>query len=388
MKYNFDVLAQRKNTNSVKYDEYNSCLPMWVADMDFLMAPKIKEALQKDLDVGAIGYTTIPDAFYEAFVNLYHRRYNTDFTKEDLVYVSGVVAAIDAIMKEVCEKGDNIAMLSPIYHTFFHCIENNGMHPLVSEMIPGGNKYSINWGDLQEKLADPKTKLFILCNPHNPMGRIFDEDELRKIEELCFINNVLIVSDEIHGLLSNPGCKYIPFSNAAKYDNYIVCLATSKAFNLAGLHSAVIVCKNKELRERMQKVFYRDDIGEPNYFAVNANIAALNDSEDWLDEVNHYVYLNKIYFETYLEKHIPEIRVMRSDATYMVWVDCRNITSDSKKFTQELNEKTGLLVCPGIQFGPGGEGFFRINLATSLANVQLATKKLEEFIKNNSQNCE
>ena len=381
MKYNFDVLAKRKNTNSVKYDEYNSCLPMWVADMDFLMAPKIKEAIQKDLDVGAIGYTTIPDAFFDAFVNLYHRRYGTDFKREDLVYVSGVVAAIDSIMKELCEKGDNVVMLSPIYHTFYHCIENLGFKPLTSEMYIDGDTYQIDYADLEEKLANPKSKIFILCNPHNPMGRIFKEEELQKIEELCLKHNVLIVSDEIHGLLSNPGCMYVPFSNAAKSNNYIVCLATSKAFNLAGLHSAVIVCKNKELRERLQNAFYRDDIGEPNFFAVNANIAALNDSEDWLDEVNHYVYLNKIHFQTYLEKHIPEIKVMRSDATYMVWVDCRSVTSDSRQFVKDLNERTGLLVCPGIQFGKNGEGFFRINLATSLDNVRLAAKKLEEFIK-------
>ena len=154
MKYNFDVLAKRKNTNSVKYDEYNSCLPMWVADMDFLMAPKIKEAIQKDLDVGAIGYTTIPDAFFDAFVNLYHRRYDTDFKREDLVYVSGVVAAIDSIMKELCEKGDNIVMLSPIYHTFYHCIENLGFKPLTSEMYIDGDTYQIDYADLEEKLAN------------------------------------------------------------------------------------------------------------------------------------------------------------------------------------------------------------------------------------------
>ena len=381
MKYNFDVLAQRKNTNSVKYDISNSCLPMWVADMDFLLAPKIKEAIQKDLDVGAIGYTIIPDAFFEAFVNLYHRRYQTDFVKEDLVYVSGVVAAVDSILKEMCEPGDNVVMLAPIYHTFYHCIENLGFHPLTSDMPYNGEKYSIDYADLESKLADPKSKVFILCNPHNPMGRIFNQDELQKIEELCLKHNVLIVSDEIHGLLTNPGVKYVPFSNAAKSDKYIMCLATSKAFNLAGLHSAVIMCKNKALRERMQNVFYRDDIGEANYFAVNANIAALNDSEDWLDEVNDYVYKNKVYFKQYIDEHIPGVHAMLSDATYMMWIDCRKVTNSSKLFVEELNKKTGLLVSPGIQFGKCGEGFFRINLATSFSNVKLAAAKLEEFIK-------
>ncbi len=381
MKFNFDVLAKRKNTNSVKYDEYNSCLPMWVADMDFLLAPAIKNAIQKDLDIGAIGYSMLPDAYFEAFVNLYHRRYNTNFTKGDMAYVSGVVAAIDSILKQMCEKGDNVVMLSPIYHTFYHCIENLGFRPLTSDMKYNGEQYEINYQDLEEKLSNSRSKVFILCNPHNPMGRIFLKEELEKIEELCLKHNVLIISDEIHGLLTNPGVKYIPFSNAAKSDNYIMCLATSKAFNLAGLQSAAIVCKNKELREKIQEAFYRDDIGEPNYFAVNANIAALNDSEDWLDELNEYIYQNKIYFKKYIEEQIPQIRVIMSDATYMMWVDCRKVTNDSKAFIEQLDQKTGLRVCPGIQFGQCGEGFFRINLATSLANVKLAAQKLVEFVK-------
>ena len=381
MKFNFDVLAKRKNTNSVKYDEYDSCLPMWVADMDFLLAPAIKNAIQKDLDVRAIGYSILPDAYFEAFVNLYHRRYNTDFTKGDMVYVSGVVAAIDSILKQMCDKSDNVVMLSPIYHTFYHCIENLGFHPLTSDMKYDGEQYEIDYLDLEEKLSNPKSKVFILCNPHNPMGRLFSIEELEKIEELCLQHNVLIISDEIHGLLTNPGVKYIPFSNAAKSDQYIMCLATSKAFNLAGLQSAAIVCKNKELRDRIQNAFYRDDIGEPNYFAVNANIAALNDSEDWLDEVNEYIYQNKIYFKKYIEEHAPQINVIMSDATYMMWVDCRKVTNDSKTFIEELDKTTGLRVCPGIQFGQSGEGFFRINLATSLANVKLAAQKLVEFIK-------
>lgn len=381
MKYNFDILANRKNTDSVKYDEYNSCLPMWVADMDFLLAPKIKEAIQKDLDVGAIGYKTIPDAYFESFSNLYKRRYNTDFTKGDMAYVSGVVAAIDCMLNELCVKGDNVVMLAPIYHTFYNCIKGHGFNPLTSNLVYKDHTYSIDFSDLENKLADPKSKVFVLCNPHNPMGRIFNENELKQIDLLCKKHNVFIISDEIHGLLTNPGIKYVPFSNVGSEDNYVCCLATSKAFNLAGLQSACIVCKNKEKLEQFQNAFYRDDIGEPNYFAVNANIAALNDSEDWLNELNEYVYLNKKYLKGYIEQNIPELYVIMSEATYMVWVDISKISMDSRNFCSELDKKTGLLVCPGAQFGPGGEGFFRINLATSLANVKLACEKLRQFVK-------
>lgn len=378
-KYNFDLLAKRKNTNCVKYDEFNSSLPMWVADMDFLMAPKIKEAIQKDLDIGAVGYSLIPNSFFNAFVDLFQRRYGTTFQKEEIVYVSGVVASIDSMIKLLSREGDNVVMLSPIYHTFYHCIKNYNRVALVSKMELNNNEYSINWEDLESKLANPKSSIMILCNPHNPVGKIFSEEELFKIDRLANKYNVLVISDEIHGLVTNPGKKYIPYENVAK-GNHVTCLATSKAFNLAGLQSAVIVCKDKSLREKLQAAFYADDIGEPNYFAVNANIAALRDSEDWLDEMNEYVYNNKLAFADYVNKNIPGVISHVTDATYMVWVDVRKYTNDTKRFVDDLNSKTGLLVCPGIQFGDGGEGFLRINLATSLKNVLDAGERLKTFI--------
>ena len=379
MKYNFDILAKRKNTNCVKYDAKKSILPMWVADMDFLLAPKIKSALQKDLDIGAIGYSLVPSTFFDAFVNFYRDRYHTDFTSEQMIYASGVVASIDSMFRLLTKEGDNVVMLSPIYHTFYSCIKNFKCHALTSEMILNNGMYSINWDDLENKLKDEKTHILLLCNPHNPVGKIFSEDELKKIDRLASKYDVLVISDEIHGLLTSPGKKYIPYSNVAQ-GKHIVCLATSKAFNLAGLQSSVVICKDDELRNKLQKAFYEDDIGEPNFFAVNANIAAF-ESGDWLDELNKYVYNNKIYFKDYIENHISEINVIFTDATYMVWVDVRNFTSDSAKFVEEMNEKTGLLVSPGIQFGNGGEGFFRINLATSLENVKDACVRLEKYIK-------
>lgn len=379
-KYNFDQLAKRKNTNCVKYDEFNSSLPMWVADMDFLMAPKIKEAIQKDLDIGAIGYSIIPDAFFDAFVNLYHKRYQTSFSREETVYVSGVVASIDSMIKLMSKEGDNIVMLSPIYHTFYHCISNYKRVALVSELQLENDAYVIDWKDLENKLTNPKTSIMILCNPHNPVGKIFTHEELRKIDELASKHHVLVISDEIHGLITNPDKKYVPYSNVAK-GKHVTCLATSKAFNLAGLQSAAIVCKDKELREKLQAAFYADDIGEINFFAANANIAALRDSEDWLDEMNEYVYKNKAVFADYIKNNIPGVKSFITEATYMVWVDVRQYTLDTHSFVDQLNKTTGLLVCPGVQFGSGGEGFLRINLATSLDNVLDAAKRLETFIK-------
>ena len=378
-KYSFDILANRKNTNSVKYYAHSSSLPMWVADMDFLLAPKIKEAILRDLEVGAIGYSLIPDAFFDAFTNFYQNRYQLTINREELVYVSGVVAAIDEMIKLLTDEGDNIVMLSPIYHTFYHCINNYNRRPLVSMMIYDNEQYSIDFDDLEEKFALDNSKVFILCNPHNPVGKIFSEEELKKIDELAIKHQVLVISDEIHGWITNPGLKYVPYHSTAKGE-HVIAMATSKAFNLAGLQSAVILCSNSGLRERLQEAFYKDDIGEPNYFAVNANIAALNDSGDWLDEMNEYVYNNKRLFKEYVESNIPHVKVILTEATYMVWVDVRYYTDKSDDFCLELDKATGLLVSPGMQFGRGGEGFFRINLATSLANVMDAAERLKKFI--------
>ena len=379
-KYNFDILANRKNTNCVKYDAFSSTLPMWVADMDFMMAPKIKEAIQKDLDVGAIGYSLIPDEFYQSFIDIYKRRYNAVFSKDDMAYVSGVVAAIDSMLKSYCNKGDSVIMLTPIYHTFFSCIKGVGLNVLPSIMKYDGENYEINFEDLEEKMSLDNSKVLLLCNPHNPVGKIFSIKELKEIDRLATKHNVLVVSDEIHGLLTNPNKKYHPYCSVISSDNFVMCLATSKAFNLAGLQSAVIVCKNHELLKRFQDAFYTDDIGEPNYFAVNANIAALRDSEDWLDELNEYIYQNKIYFKSFIERNVPQLSVILTEATYMVWVDISLLSDNSELFVKRLNEETGLLVSPGKQFGPGGEGFFRINLATSIKNVNDACARLKKFV--------
>lgn len=380
MKYNFDDLAKRKGTNCVKYDEYPYDLPMWVADMDFYLAPKIKEALQKQLDIGAIGYSLVPNDYFSSFVKFYNCHYQTTYKEEEMVYCAGVVACIDSIFKRIGKDNDNVVILSPIYHTFYSCIRNNRRNALASNLIYKDGKYEIDFLDLEQKLQLRNSSILLLCNPHNPIGKIFSLDELKRISDLADKYNVFVISDEIHGLITSPNQKYVPYSLASKNDNYITCLATSKAFNLAGLQSACIHIPDNSIREMLRKGFEEDDIGEPNYFACCANIAALNDSEDWLKEMNEYIYNNKKLFFSLVKENIPSISVIWSDATYMMWVDISSISKDSKSFVDQLAKKTGLLVSPGINFGQNGEGFFRINLATSKENVLLAIQKLKEFI--------
>ena len=380
MKYSFDNIAKRKGTNSVKYDEFPFSLPMWVADMDYPVAPKIKEAIQKQLDIGAIGYSLIPDKYFYSFINFYNSHFETCFKLEEMVYCSGLVASIDSIFKRIGKDGDNVVILTPIYHTFFSCIKNSKRNALECDLIFDGETYSVDFIDLENKLKLKESSILLLCNPHNPIGRIFTKEELKRIAQLADKYHVFVISDEIHGLIASPNKRYVPYSLVSKNDYYVTCLATSKAFNLAGLQSACIQIPNKEIRVMLHQGFYQDDIGEPNYFAVSANIAAFNESEDWLNEMNEYVYQNKLYFYRYIEENIPSLKVVKGDATYMLWVDIRKVSNDSREFVKKLSEKTGLLVSPGAQFGKNGEGFFRINLATSLKNVKLALGKLEEFV--------
>lgn len=379
MKFDFDNIPNRKNTNSVKYDEYPYSLPMWVADMDFYIAPKIKEAIRKDLEVGAIGYSLLPKEYFLAFHSFYKNRFDVDFSINDMVYSSGVVAAIDSSLKCLFKKGNKVVMLTPIYHTFFSAIKNSGLEVLSCPLKENNDEYSIDFLLLEELFKKEDTKVFLLCNPHNPIGYIFKKEELRKISLLADKYNVFVISDEIHGPISYK-TKYHPYALEAVNDNFMTCLATSKAFNLAGLQSACIVVKNKKIRDQLQEAFYHDDIGEPNYFAVSANIAALIESGDWLDEMNEYVEKNKQFLYSFIDKELPMISYTVSEATYMVWLNISKISTDSLSFNKELGEKVGLYTSPGKQFGEGGEGHLRINLATSLANVKDALNRLKRFI--------
>ena len=385
-KYNFDEIADRKNIDSIKYKEDNkNILPMWVADMDFNVLPEIVSAIKDKADRSCFGYVDILDDYFEAYISWYQRKYHIDIPKEYFIFSLGVVASIDSIFKHLLSKGDKVMMFSPIYHTFYHCIEHNELelkdYPLIYD--EDKHQYSIDLEHLEENLEG--VSALLLCNPHNPVGHIYSLEELEYIAKLCKKHNIYLLCDEIHFDITDPGilCHSILEVDRKYLDKVICLLAPSKAFNLASIHASSVVVPNKELREKTQSYVYMDDVGEPNFFSGVATIAAYTYGYDWNMEMREYIYNNKCYLNKYLKEHLPHIYLVESHSLYLVWVDISYYSSHSDEFMKDLKEQTGLWVCPGTQFGGNGNKFLRINLATSLDNVKDACKRLETFINNN-----
>ena len=384
-KYNFDEIADRRNIDSIKYQGDKNILPMWVADMDFNVLPEIVSSIKEKADRSCFGYVDILDGYFESYISWYKRKYNIDIPKEYFIFSLGVVASIDSIFKHLLHKGDKVMMFSPIYHTFYHCIEHNELlledYPLSYDSSK--HQYSIDIKGLEDKLDG--VSALLLCNPHNPVGHIYSLEELNELARLCDKHNVYLLCDEIHFDITDPGvlCRSILEVDKKYLDRVICLLAPSKAFNLASIHASSIVVPNKELREKIQSYVYMDDVGEPNFFSGIATVAAYTYGYDWNIEMREYVYKNKIYLNDYLKEHLPNIYLVESHSLYLVWVDISYYSSKSDVFAAQLKSQTGLWVCPGTQFGGNGNKFLRINLATSLNNVKDACQRLETFIKNN-----
>lgn len=378
-KYNFDNLIDRRNASSYKWDVKENELPMWVADMDFAVAPKIIEAIKSRADVAAYGYCSVPNRYFEAYSKWWKTRHNTDIKVDELVFVTGVLAGLDSIFKHLVKEGSGVVVSTPMYHAFFNCIKNNNLEIVSNKLIKKDNSYYIDFNDLEKLLEKESTKVYLLCNPHNPIGRIWSKEELKQIADLCEKHDVLLISDEIHCDIVEPGYHYNSIFSVT--DKAIVLISPTKAFNLAGVQMACIATKDKKLKELLQAAVYKDDVGEANYFSPYAAISAYEECEDWLEQMNEYVFNNKKYLIDYLKKEVPEIKVIDNKATYLLWLDISVFSKNSQEFAANLREKTGLFVSPGSQFRDGGESFLRINIATSLDNVKEACNRLSSFLK-------
>lgn len=379
MRYNFDQLANRNRSNSVKWDVAQNELPMWVADMDFKVLPEIKNAIKDRADMDAYGYVECPKDYFMAYQSWWKRNHNINLDINSMIYCTGVVAAIDSFFKHLLPKGSNVVIQSPVYHVFYNCIRNNGLNILENQLRYENGSYTIDFDNLETLLKNENTKALLLCNPHNPVGRIWDKNELNKLINLCEKYHVLIVSDEIHCDIVKPGKKYTPILSLT--DNAIALLAPTKTFNMAGVQAACIVAPNKQIHDLIEKGVGQDDVGEPNYFSPSAAIAAFTHGDEWVKEVNEYIFNNKKYIQDFVKQELPKLYLIDNDATYLLWLDISSYSSDSDKFAKELRDQTGLFISPGKQFGSGGESFLRINVATSLDNVKEACKRLQNYIK-------
>ncbi len=382
-KFDFDKVIDRRHTFSLKWDVASNELPMWVADMDFETAPCIKEALIKRAEHGVFGYSIIPEAFFDSIKGWWKRRHHVDYLSEWMVYSSGVVAAISSMVRRLTKEGDNVLIQSPVYNIFYNSIINNKRRVLSSDLIYENGVYCIDYLDLESKLANPKTTLMILCNPHNPIGKIWTKDELKRIGHLCYKHNVKIISDEIHCDIVNPGLEYVPFLAIDEQCRSIgiACVAASKAFNLAGLQSACVIIPNECIRKVVIRGLNTDEVAEPNAFSMIANITAFNEGEEWLIALNEYLYYNKRVVQDFLQKELPLLHIVPSEATYLLWIDISAYHSDSVILAKMIREKTGLYVCDGAEYGENGRSFIRLNIATTRALVLDGLTRLKRALK-------
>jgi cystathionine beta-lyase len=369
MRYNFDEITPRRETNSYKWDlaTDENVLPMWVADMDFRTAQPIIDALARRVQHGIFGYTKVPEAYFDAVINWFARRHHFTFKREWLLYTTGVVPAISAVIKALTKPGDKVIVQSPVYNHFFSSIGNNDCEMVSNDLVYHNGMYSIDFADLEEKAKDPKAKLLLLCSPHNPVGRVWTKEELLQIGAICIRNNVLVVSDEIHCDLVYPGHEHIPFASLSEAFLYqsVTCSAPSKTFNVAGLQVANILAADGTIRKKIDKALNINEVCDINPFGVEALIAAYNHGEDWLEELKQYLRGNYEYLCDFFNQNLPQFPVLPLEATYLVWVDCSALKQSSEETAKMLLDKENLMINEGTIYGKAGEGFIRINIACS-----------------------
>lgn len=383
MIYNFDKICERKNTDSSKWDTTkDGVIPMWVADMDFEVAPKIVESIIKKANHKIFGYTVISDKYYESEINWSKRRFNFDIKKEWIEATTGVIPSLSTILQTFCKKGDKVLIQSPVYHYFNIAIKRNELEVVTNNLIYKNSSYEIDFEDFENKLKNEKPKLFILCNPHNPVGRVWKKDELIKMGELCLKYNVLVVSDEIHRDLVFKEFTFIPFASICEefLQNSITCTSATKTFNLAGLKASNIIVANQDYRLKLNENLVRNEIKSLNIFGIESTISAYNECEDWLDELLIYLEKNRDFLEDFIAKNIPKIKVVKTEATYLMWLDISNFSLDSTQFTKKLEELGKVRVISGVTFGENGDDFIRVNIATPLEILKEALEGVKNTV--------
>ncbi len=365
---NFDELVDRRGSNCYKWDEpsEDGVIPMWVADMDFKAAPAIQEALRKRVEHGVFGYEKVPESYYQAIQGWFLRRHQWQIERSWIIYTIGVVPGISCVLKAMTLPGENVLVQTPVYNCFFSCIKNCGCHVAESPLVCDGDRYVVDFDDFERKCADEKTTVFLLCNPHNPSGRMWTREELERMNEICMRHHVRVVSDEIHCEMVMPGHTFVPFATVSKEceDNSVIHNSPSKSFNIAGLQTANIICKNPTWRRRINRVVNIYEVCDVNPFGPVALEAAYNESEDWLNELNAYLWDNYQTLRNFFAEQLPAVRVFDMEASYLVWIDIKSTGLSSDEATEKLLREGKVMVSSGTIYGKeAGEGFLRINIA-------------------------
>ena len=444
MKYNFDEITERRGTGCVKWDEKppttstlyspssqggaggeSALIPLWVADMDFRAAPAIQEALRKRMEHGVFGYTVVGDEYYEAIISWFHRRHQWEIRREEIRYTTGVVPAMSVAIKALTMPGEKVLILSPDYNCFFSSIRNNGCEVSESSLrsvecrvesvefataLPSAqpasevanstlravanstlytqhstlntrnSTFEIDWQDFEARCADEKTTVFLLCNPHNPTGRVWTREELERMNDICMKHGVVVVSDEIHCELIMPGHRFQPFAavSEACRQNSVILNSPSKSFNIAGLQIANIICARADWRRRLDRAININEVCDVNPFGPVALVAAYNESEDWIDALNDYLWGNYRALCDFAAQHLPHWHVCQLQGTYLPWVDIRATGLTSQQYADLLLEKAAVWVNPGTMYGPqSGEGYIRLNIACPRSLLMEALQRIK-----------
>jgi len=384
-KFNFDEVIQRRGTGCVKWDEApdEDVIPLWVADMDFAVAPAIQEAIRQRAEHPVFGYTYVQEDYYEAVIGWFRRRHQWDIRREWILYTTGVVPAMSVAVKALTMPGERVLILSPDYNCFFTSIRNNGCEVAESVLRLNGSqpgRFEVDWEDFEAQCADEKTTLFLLCNPHNPTGRVWTRAELERMRDTCRRHQVRIVADEIHCELVMPGIAYCPMGTV---DGEAVILnSPSKSFNIAGLMMANIICQDAATRRRLDRAININEVCDVNPFAPVAVTAAYNDGEAWLDALNAYICDNYNALCGFAAQSLPGWRVMPLEGTYLAWVDVSACCDSVATYCEELLDEARVWVNPGTMYGrESGEGYLRINLACPRSRLMEALNRIKQTIK-------
>ena len=383
MNFHFDRPVDRRNTGSLKWDVQEGELPMWVADMDFQTAPAVREAIRARAEHGVFGYSIVPKEWYQAYISWWEDRHGFTMERDWLIFCTGVVPAISSMVRKLTTPAEKVLLMTPVYNIFFNSILNNGRQALECGLPYDGTEYRIDFEDLERKLADPQTTMMLLCNPHNPIGKIWDRETLARIGALCRKYHVVVISDEIHCDLTAPGRDYVPFASVSEdcRDNSVTCIAPTKAFNIAGLQTAAVCVPNPVLRHKVWRGLNTDEVAEPNAFAVDAAIAAFTRGGDWLDALRVYLEENKTLVKEFVKRELPRLHVVPSEATYLLWVKLGSGESSAEDVAEFIRGKTGLYLSAGNPFGGDGGSFLRLNAACPRTVLEDGLSRLKEGIE-------
>jgi cystathionine beta-lyase len=401
MKYDFDEQVIRRGTGCVKWDETppnlpkgeepsspllegaGEVIPLWVADMDFKAAPAIQEAVCKRAEHGVFGYTVVEDDYYEAVISWFQRRHDWAIHREEILYTTGVVPAMSVAIKALTMPGEKVLILSPDYNCFFSSVKNNGCEVLETALLRVGDSFEVDWDDFETKCADEKTTVFLLCNPHNPCGRVWTPMELELMNDICLRHGVKVVSDEIHCELVMPGYLFQPFAavSEACRQNSVILNSPSKSFNIAGLQTANIICSQPEWRRRLDRAININEVCDLNPFGPVALKAAYNESEDWIDELNQYLWGNYQVLCNFVAKNLPQWTVCKLEGTYLPWVDISAMNTTAQDLCDKLLKEANVWLNPGTMYGPqSGEGYIRFNIATQRSRLIEALNRIRKVI--------